>query len=569
MAQIINAAPTTAQRRSIGGYHWMLLVLSVVLTMLIALPTLSAQPVLYDTQAVIKADPQRYAAYFNDPEVAKSLNELAQATARFNLENQGFTGFGSNQYGVAIIPSTDGTITLNIHGLNPEATQAAANIVADRLMRNIRAAAGRDILQRELNAEEYRMWQGQPVNSDWNESLRQLIAFGAFDFPIRATPTAPVLSDEDYNDIARAMEVRYDQLTLRLSDPNAILAPLERRDLEVARRTLATFLKADYPMFQSTGLQASAAYIAQQAPLPLEPRARHLGWQIALVLAVGLIGGLLLVFVDHSIGIVAKLRELWQYRELIRNLVVRDLKARYKSSVLGYFWSLLNPLLMILLFYFVFRTLLGSPIVNFHIFLMVALLPWNYFAGGMTEGMTSIIGNANLVKKVYFPREILPLSTLLANLINFLLSLPVLFAVIFITGGSVTSAVLLLPVIVVIESVFLLGMILLLSALAVFFRDVTHIMGVIIQLWFFVTPVFYSLESFGRPVFVKLMRWINPMASIIDFYRDILYGGLTSQPTPGLPALDGVARTALTVGATLAIGAYVFHRLSDRFGEEL
>jgi lipopolysaccharide transport system permease protein len=240
--------------------------------------------------------------------------------------------------------------------------------------------------------------------------------------------------------------------------------------------------------------------------------------------------------------------------------------------VLGWFWSLLNPLLMLLLFYLVFGFLLGSDITHFHLFLMVALLPWNYFIGSVSEGMGSIIGNGNLVKKVYFPREILPISTMLANLVNFMLSLPVLFAIIVITGAPIRPTIMLLPVLVVIQSMFILGLVLFLSSLAVFYRDTTHIMGIILQLWFFVTPIFYPLENIASPLYAKLVRWLNPMASLVDFYRDILYGGmakLPDLPTPGLPSLDGVARTALTALLVLGIGAYVFHHYSGRFGEEL
>ena len=570
MARIINAAPAkTTQRRFIGGFHWMLLVLMVVVTVVVAIPTLTSQPILYDTRAVVYADPQRYASFFSDPAAQAAIVNQAQTAARLELEEQGFTGFGSSRYGVQIIPNADGMISIQVHGLSPEAAQAAANLVGDRLMRTIRAAAGRDILQRVMAVEEYRMWQGEPIEADWNRYVRRLLAFGAFDFPVRAQPTGPTLTIEDYNDIARAMEVRFDQLSYLLADPAQGMTPLQRRDVEVARSALAAFLNEQYPAFQFSGLQESAAYVVEQAPVPLVPRERHIALQLAIVLVVGVGSGLLLVFVDRAVGIVNKLRELWAYRELVRNLVVRDLKARYKSSFLGYFWSLLNPLLMILLFYFVFRVLLGSAIVNFHIFLMVALLPWNYFAGGVSEGMMSVVGNSNLVKKVYFPREILPISTVIANLINFLLSLPVLFLVILFTGGSLALTALLLPLIILIETIFILGFVLFLSSLAVFFRDVTHIMGVLLQLWFFVTPIFYPLESIVSGFYAKLVRWANPMASIVDFYRDILYGGLNSQPTPGLPALDGIARTALTVVIVLAAGAFVFHRLSDRFGEEL
>jgi lipopolysaccharide transport system permease protein len=127
-----------------------------------------------------------------------------------------------------------------------------------------------------------------------------------------------------------------------------------------------------------------------------------------------------------------------------------------------------------------------------------------------------------------------------------------------------------LPVIIVIQTIFLIGMALLLSTIAVFFRDTTHIIDILIQLWIFLTPVFFSLEQIATPLQAKMVRWLNPMASIVDFYRDILYGQTKNlTPVPGLPALDGVFRTLLTALVILALGSYVFHRYSGRFGEEI
>ena len=294
--------------------------------------------------------------------------------------------------------------------------------------------------------------------------------------------------------------------------------------------------------------------------------------------AVGLLGAVVTVLLDRSVGIVRKLAELWAYRELIRNMVARDLKARYKNSILGYFWSLLNPLMTMLIFWLVFTKLMPNPIPMFPIFLLVGLLPWNFAVSSVSGGMRAIIDNANLVKKVYFPREILPITVVLANLVNYLLALPVMFVVM--AGVQLTVlghlqfswTFAFLPVILMIQIVFLIGITLFLSTVAIFFRDTTHIIDIFIQMWIFLTPVFFSLDAVtqGNVVAAKAVRWLNPMASLVDFYHDILYGQPnTPIPVPGLPALDGVFRTLLTALVVLAVGAYVFHRNSGHFGEEL
>lgn len=563
MAQTLNR-PLAKQRRAMGRYHWALLALSIIVTVLVAAPTLWAQPILYETSAVVTIDPARYPAYFGDPAIQKTFADQAIASIK-----QKTPGFGSALFNIEILPQADGTARVRGFGPSAAAAQEAVNQGAFRLTQNVRAAAGRDVLRRLMNTELYGMIQTAAPPDELARRIRTLIAVEAFDFSLHAAAEPPRITTEDYNDITRALQVRSEQLSAQLNQ--AGLSDSRKRELFAARNAVDSMLQEFlYPTYISKGTEPSAAYISAPALLPAAPRPQNTALKLGLVLLAGLVGGLLLVFVDRAIGIVEKANELWSYRELLRNLVVRDLKARYKSSVLGYVWSLLNPLLMIMLFYIVFRVLLGSPITNFHIFLMVALLPWNYFAGAISEGVGSIIGNGNLVKKVYFPREVLPIATMLANLVNFLLSLPVLFAVMLLTGGEIAGPALLLPVIIVIESVFILGMVLLLSSVSVFYRDTAHIMGVILQLWFFVTPIFYPLEQIARPDISRLVRWLNPMASIIDFYRDILYGGLSPHlPTPGLPALDGVARTALTSLAVLAFGAYIFHRLSGRFGEEL
>lgn len=270
-------------------------------------------------------------------------------------------------------------------------------------------------------------------------------------------------------------------------------------------------------------------------------------------------------------AILRHLRELWQYRELIRNLVVRDLKVRYKNSFLGVAWSWLNPLLMMVVYTIFFTILLrNTNFPHYPVFLLSGLLPWNFFSESLTSATGSIVNNAHLIKKVYFPREVLPMSIVFAGLVNFIVALPVLFAMMLLFGVRPTPWVLLLPFTILIQVIFTVGLTLILSTLNVFYRDTQFILSVLMLAWFFLTPVFYPIETVPQRatllgVTFNARLWLyrlNPMASIIASYRDLLYWGA---PT----GLDFLLRTAVTSLIVLVVGYLVFLRYSPRFGEEV
>lgn len=279
---------------------------------------------------------------------------------------------------------------------------------------------------------------------------------------------------------------------------------------------------------------------------------------------------------DHRLGNWrSKLSELYQYRNLLRNLVVRDLKARYKNSVLGILWSILNPLFLMIVFTILFSVLANNQIRDYPIFVLTGLIPWNFFTGSLTSGTTAITGNSGLVKKVYFPRELLPTAALLSNLVNFLFAFGVLIAFLYIFGIGLTVHALWVPLILLTQLIFTLGLCLLLGSLTVFYRDVLMILEVVILAWFFLTPVFYSLEMFGSSATVmgitfnpgQVMRWVNPMASIIDGYRTVLWGTYTTGPAPMYPIY--LLRTFVTSVIVFVVGYAVFVRLNPLFGEKL
>lgn len=272
---------------------------------------------------------------------------------------------------------------------------------------------------------------------------------------------------------------------------------------------------------------------------------------------------------------IAHLKELLRFRDLVRNLVARDLKVRYKNSALGILWSWLNPLFMMLVYTIVFKVMQpagrdGIPATQFPAFILVALLPWNFFSSAVTQSVSAIVENANLVKKVYFPREILPLSIVLSNLVNFGISLVILFPMLFVFRVHLTPWALLLPLIILLQLCFVTGIALLSSTLNVFYRDTKVIMEVAMMAWFFVTPIFYPIDILPRSrevlgVTINIHRWtriLNPMASLVAAYRDVLFYGQRV-------GTDFLARTAVTAVAVLIVGYLVFLRYSKVFGEEV
>lgn len=255
------------------------------------------------------------------------------------------------------------------------------------------------------------------------------------------------------------------------------------------------------------------------------------------------------------------LKELWAYREFIRNLVVRDLKVRYRNSILGFAWSLLNPLLMMIVFTVVFSVLLGQSNPLYPIFILVALLPWNFTASSVIGGVNSIVGNAHLVKRVYFPREILPASLVLSNFVNFALALPMLFVLKLILGSAFSPYILLLPVFMILQTLFLVGIAFIVSGLNVYFRDTEVIVDVFMLAWFFLSPIVYNMEDLS-PTNSAILYWVNPMASLISSYRLILYNNAP-------PDALFLIRTIITCVATLVIGYVFFRRVAPNFGEEV
>jgi lipopolysaccharide transport system permease protein len=265
----------------------------------------------------------------------------------------------------------------------------------------------------------------------------------------------------------------------------------------------------------------------------------------------------------------ASLRDLYRHRALIGVLTARELKARYRGSVLGFFWSLLNPLLMLAVYTVVFQVLFPNRALStrpYALFLFTGLLPWTWLAGGLTDAAASLPTHGALLKKILFPAEVLPTVAVLAQGVHFLLALPVLLAALIAgAAGAFGTRIPLglplvqVPILLVLQGVFLLGAGFFLAALTVHFRDVRDILGTVLSLWFFATPVLYSLRDVTSPRLLAALRW-NPAAPLFDAWHDALfYGRWVDAKTLGTATLVSFA--------AFAAGYALFDRLRDSYAE--
>lgn len=249
------------------------------------------------------------------------------------------------------------------------------------------------------------------------------------------------------------------------------------------------------------------------------------------------------------------MRNLLQYRDLVRELVTRDLKVRYRRSAIGFLWTMLQPLAMMLVLKVVFETAFRFPVENYTVYVLAGLLFWNFFSQSITASMNSLRGNAGLLSKVPVPIEVFPLATVISGVINLLLALIPLLALMVLTGHPLKPALLFLPVAILLAAVFTLGAGLLLSPLAVFFADVIELVGVVMTLLLYLTPVIYPM-SIVPARFLWAVRF-NPVRSILEVFRDPIYYG----KVPPWPHL--AVALALAAGVLL-IGFVTFRRSADR-----
>jgi ABC-type polysaccharide/polyol phosphate export permease len=254
----------------------------------------------------------------------------------------------------------------------------------------------------------------------------------------------------------------------------------------------------------------------------------------------------------------ASLRAVWRYRDLVRNLVARDLRVKYKGSTLGFAWSLVHPVVLAAVYTVAFRYILDVGVPHFPAFLLSGLLPWSCFATSLTHATASVADNSPLVRKVAFPRVILPVACVLSQFTQFTLMYVVIVPIAAALGPGLSPALVAVAPVVVLQMAFTFGLSLLLATAYVYFRDTRHLVEVALQIWFWVTPVVYAVTLV--PERWRHLVWLNPMAAFVTAYQRIVVDG--AWPTPGLTA--GMAAAAAVSALS---GLALFTRHQRRFAE--
>lgn len=256
----------------------------------------------------------------------------------------------------------------------------------------------------------------------------------------------------------------------------------------------------------------------------------------------------------------AKAKEILRYRQMLESLVLTDLRVRYKGSVLGFFWTLLNPILMLLVYSVVFKYVVRISMENYTAYLFIGLSAWYLFNGTLLTGSGVIIRNAGLVKKIYFPKEILPLSVVLGATVNYLFSLIVLFPILIYSGIHLGWNLFYFPLILLVYIIFSFALCLIVSCLNVYFRDLEHILGILLMAWFYLTPIVFTSEMI--PSDLKWVFNLNPVKTIIVSFQDIFF----YNHSPDIRNLLLVTAAAVFL---LFFALKLFSKLSRNFAEEI
>ncbi len=254
------------------------------------------------------------------------------------------------------------------------------------------------------------------------------------------------------------------------------------------------------------------------------------------------------------------LKNLYDYRQLLKSNVKKEIRGKYKGSFLGVLWSFVNPLLMTLVYAIVFPFLLKNTQENYVTFLVIGILPWNWFTTVIAQGTTVIMANAGIIKKVYFPREILPISVVTSGMINYLISCIIIVIFVLFSGIGLSFNIIYLPIIVIIQYVLMLGIIFITGAINVYIRDAEYIINFFVTMLFYATPVLYSSDLF--PAKIAWLFKLNPMTTIIDSYRNIFF----YKTMPNMQALLIVGLVSIIL---LVIGKMIFNKLQKGFAEEV
>lgn len=253
-------------------------------------------------------------------------------------------------------------------------------------------------------------------------------------------------------------------------------------------------------------------------------------------------------------------KNLYNYRELLKTSVKKEVRGKYKNSFLGVLWSFLNPLLQIAVYAIVFPLILRNNQEHYVVFLCCGLIPWNFFATSINRTAFSFVENGNIIKKVYFPREIIPISVVTSEAINFLIASIIILGFVMLEGLGITKYIIFYPLVLIVQYLLTLGISLIISSICVYLRDLQHFIGVALQLLFYAAPIVYAVEAI--PVEYQWIVKYNPMTYIINGYRNIFYNQTMIELKPLLIVL------ALSV-IICVIGYVIYSKLQKGFAEQL
>lgn len=254
-------------------------------------------------------------------------------------------------------------------------------------------------------------------------------------------------------------------------------------------------------------------------------------------------------------------KELYEYRFMVYSLIWRDLRGRYKGSLLGFLWNFVLPLMQILVYILVFTIIFRQNIEHYYVYIIVGMVPWFMISDSLNYGSGSVVDNSQLITKIYFPRSVIPVSIILSKFVNFLISMIFVFLLLIIGGHGVDIAILTTPLAMICLLFFSLGLAMILAAANVYMRDVQYMVSVVLMMLIWMTPIMY-VRGYVDNEFFQLILSINPFTYLIEFFQDTLYWKI-------VPAIDTILIVVSESLVMLFLGAYIYNKLSVNFAEVL
>ena len=556
-------------------FSFIVIAVSVAISFALVLPGKIAAPPMYTARAQVTIDDEHARELFDaagkpDADMENILYQTREDITRHH------PAYGTVELNSSI--TWNGQVfDIVVTGIRPDEVSVVANEFAEQSIRLTQAAGGREILRNMLGAETRRSLNGEPARSAYERLLRIMVEQHAFSFvkPIELrgeVPSFEQLTPSNRSDVIREMEFARQMHQYAVNDT---IDTQVTTALQAKIDSISDFIdaaKREYPAVvfdpSATGTIHRSVTAGPATVVPVMP--------VWLLVVLAFLGGLafaaVFLVIDRSIGIVSRVREIWEFRILISLLVRRSLQMRYRGRVVGFAWSQVAPIMQLCVYWVVYGYIFDrSSTPMFPIFLAVALLPWGYTTDSVSHAVRCLWENYTLVRKAYFPREVLPIASVLSSLVNYILTLPMLFVFMFIYRYATTGELafplpwssLYFPVILFLHSLFILGLSLFLAGMSVVTLDTIHVTGIVLHLWFFLTPVMYSMSNIPY-TYARYFRWINPMASFIEYYREIFYGQIVAHgtmPTPNIPASDSLLRSLITSLVVFIVGYWVFNRM--------